>query len=338
MKKIIMSIVVAAVAVSMVGCGNTLKSKETSQGGVYELYVVCDETNWKGMLGDTLREIFLEPVPMINQREPHFDMVRIAPNGYTGLIPKCRNQLIVKTGAEYDKPSMTAVYDVYARPQIIVTITAATSTELTQYVTEHREKLLRVFMMAERDRDVALNKTYYEKGLSGEVEKQFGFKMNVPKGYTMRNQKDNFMWMSYEMPHSSMGIVIYSYPYSGKDNFTVEQLVERRNEFTALIPGPSDGSHMTTADVEPDIAYQRINGRLWAMMRGFWDVKGDFMGGPFVSYATVDLATNKVVVIDCYLFSPKQNKRNYLRQLEHVIYTVSFPGDAQQELEAEDGN
>ena len=60
-------------------------------------------------------------------------------------------------------------------------------------------------------------------------------------------------------------------------------------------------------------------------MRGFWDVEGDFMGGPFVSYTTVDTATDRVVTLDCYVYSPKLPKRNYMREVEHLLHLVKFP-------------
>ena len=49
---------------------------------------------------------------------------------------------------------------------------------------------------------------------------------------------------------------------------------------------------MITSDAfAPDYRLFRMEGRLWCELRGFWDVHGDFMGGPFVSYTTVDTAT-----------------------------------------------
>lgn len=63
---------------------------------------------------------------------------------------------------------------------------------------------------------------------------------------------------------------------------------------------------MTTSEAfEPDYRMFRLEGRLWCELRGFWDVHGDFMGGPFVSYTTVDTATGRVLTIDCYVYSPK---------------------------------
>ena len=92
------------------------------------------------------------------------------------------------------------------------------------------------------------------------------------------------------------------------------------------IPGPSDGSYMITSEhADPEVRYLRIYDRSWAEMGGLWDVHGDFMGGPFLNFSTLDAATNRVIAIDCFVFAPQDTKRNYLRQLEHIVYSAQFP-------------
>ena len=53
-----------------------------------------------------------------------------------------------------------------------------------------------------------------------------------------------------------------------------------------------------------------------------------YTSGPFVSYTTVDTATNRVFTLDCYVYAPdlnKPRKRNYMRGLEHLLYSVRVP-------------
>jgi hypothetical protein len=69
----------------------------------------------------------------------------------------------------------------------------------------------------------------------------------------------------------------------------------------------------------------KINGREWIELRGFWEVEKDFMGGPFVSYTTLDEREGELLTIDCYVYSPKYGKRNFLRPLEHLVFGVTFP-------------
>jgi hypothetical protein len=49
------------------------------------------------------------------------------------------------------------------------------------------------------------------------------------------------------------------------------------------------------------------------------------MGGPFVSYTTVNQATKEVITIDCYIYSPKDEKRNMMRDLQHLVYLIDIP-------------
>jgi hypothetical protein len=122
-----------------------------------------------------------------------------------------------------------------------------------------------------------------------------------------------------------------------QQSLTPQALVKARNRFAQRIPGPVDGSYMITVDkiadesgeeyvpFVPDYRTIRIGERPWIEMVGLWDVENYFMGGPYVSYTTVNQATQEVITIDCYLYSPKEEKRNMLRELEHMVYLVEFP-------------
>ena len=153
--------------------------------------------------------------------------------------------------------------------------------------------------------------------------------IKVPKGYVLAKQTDDFLWARYEYPTASQGFFVYSYPYEGPESLSLDALIKARNRFAALIPGPSDGSYMITSDAfEPGYRLFRLEGRLWCELRGFWDVEGDFMGGPFVSYTTVDTETNRIFTLDGYVYAPdlnKPRKRNYIRGIEHLLYTIHFP-------------
>jgi hypothetical protein len=59
-----------------------------------------------------------------------------------------------------------------------------------------------------------------------------------------------------------------------------------------------------------------------AELRGLWEMTTDMMGGPFVSQAFVNPYTNKVVVVDVFIYAPESNKRNLIRTLEASFYTI----------------
>ena len=51
-------------------------------------------------------------------------------------------------------------------------------------------------------------------------------------------------------------------------------------------------------------------------MQGLWENKKKWAGGPFRSYAFVDVETNRFFYIDCGVYSPNKRKEPYLRQID----------------------
>lgn len=333
MKKMLTTAFVVLLALAATGCDAFHKlskdHKKSAQGRPYELIVVCSQDKWTGEVGDTLRSVLTAPVPYLNQTEPLFDVLRVTERGFSGLVADHRNILQVVTDPRLDSASVAVQYDVTARPQIILTLQGPDNRRLTDYVSAHREQLVQVLEKAERDRALASASQYNETGIRQAIRKRFDVDMTVPKGYLLAAEQPDFLWARFEYPEASQGFFIYSYPYAGKQSLTAEALIAARNQFAARIPGPSDGSYMTTSEVfAPSYRIFRLEGRLWIEMRGFWDVEGDFMGGPYVSYTTVDEHTGRVLTLDCYVYSPHLHKRNFIRGVEHLLYLVNFPEQA----------
>ena len=333
--------IAVGIVVAMVGCRsfNTLSNngKKSSQGSPYEVLVVCQTPEWEGATGKALRELLEQPVEMINQNEPMFNVMRVTYNDFKNVLPLHRNIIKVVVSSKVKQPSIAVQYDVEAAPQIVLTLQGASQKAITDYLAENGKNLLYVLEMAERDRTVRFAEKHNVKSLGDIIKNMFGVDMKVPQGYELRSQSDNFLWASYEFPMSSQGFFIYSYPYHGKGSLAVEELVRMRDNFAARIPGPSAGSYMTTVDklpdaeakeylpFKPDYKAVKIGDRMWIELRGLWEVENDFMGGPFVSYTTVNEQTGRVLTLDCYVYSPKYGKRNFLRAVEHLVYLIDFP-------------
>ncbi len=333
--------ILVGIAALAVGCRsfNTLSNggKKTSQGSPYEVLVVCQAPEWEGATGKALRELLERPVEMINQNEPMFNVMRVTYNDFKNMLPLHRNILKVVVSPKVKQASIAVQYDVEAAPQIVLTLQGKSQKAITDYLAENGENLLYVLEMAERDRTVRFAEKHNVKSLGEIIKNVFGVDMNVPQGYELRAQSDNFLWASYEFPMSSQGFFIYSYPYHGKGSLSVDELVRMRDNFAARIPGPSAGSYMTTVDklpdaeakeylpFKPDYKAVKIGDRVWIEMRGLWEVENDFMGGPFVSYTTIDEQRGRVLTLDCYVYSPKYGKRNFLRAVEHLVYLIDIP-------------
>ena len=57
---------------------------------------------------------------------------------------------------------------------------------------------------------------------------------------------------------------------------------------------------------------------------------GEAMGGPFVSLTRLDQVNGRVVTAGAFLFAPGQKKRNAMRQIEAILYTLEMPNERQR--------
>ena len=327
MKKIIF--LSALAVITSTGCGGgSGEYKPEASGSPYEIVVVASDTIWKGAAGDTLCAILQEDTEMLNQPEPLFDIVHVTPARFNNILTRHRNIIRMEVDPAAQKTSVDAAYDVDAKPQIILYMRSFNADTLAGYLGRHRTRIQELLNDTEIDRFAARARRFQEESLADSIKRMFGIEMVIPRGYKLRNSlPPNFMWISYETPLTSQGIVIYTYPVDTTAQLSVNEIVAQRNAFVAAIPGPSNGSYMTTSSyMPPQIRPIEANGRTWAEVRGFWDVYGDFMGGPFVSYTTIDKENGRAIVVDEYVYSPKQAKgrRNFIRQMESIIQNVKL--------------
>lgn len=190
-----------AVAASCFGCKafRTLgEQRINAQGAPYELIVVCDQPEWQGALGDTLRSILTEPVAGLNQREPLFDVLRVLPSGFENLVTRHRNVLQVLGPTRRSKSRRGRAVRPLCPTAIVVTLQGPTQQSLVDYLGAHRGELLYVLEKAERDRTIDFGRKFPDKFLTGLVKEQFGVDFSVPQGYKLRAKDDDFLWISYE--------------------------------------------------------------------------------------------------------------------------------------------
>lgn len=342
MKKLLNAIFIVAILLLTIGCDSFRSltgAKKTAQGSPYEVLVVCDGREWESPLGEELRNVLGTPVEMLNQVEPMFDIVRITARDFKHLLPSYRNILKVLCSPEVKETAILAQYDVVASPQIVLTFQGPSTAAMVEYLRQNGKSLLQVLEIAERNRTIEYARKQGAKALEKIVREEFDIEMPISNGYLFRAESDDFVWASNEYPVASQGFFIYTHPFNGESSVTTEALVKARNNFAKRIPGPSDGSYMTTVkripnieddgyvDFLPQHKVVKIDGREWIELRGFWEVEHDFMGGPFVSYTTLDEREGELLTIDCYVYSPKYGKRNFLHPLEHLVYGVKFLND-----------
>ena len=150
---------------------------------------------------------------------------------------------------------------------------------------------------------------------------------------------EDFLWASNDGLATIQNICVYSFPYVSEKVFTHDNYIKLRDKFMAEnIPGAEPNQYMTT---NHDYVLTRpisVMGRYVLEARGFWNMKNDMMGGPFVSHSSVDTVNNRVIVVEGFVYAPEKMKRTMIRRLEAALYTLRLPAAKREESNVEREN
>ncbi len=308
--------------------GTQLYKNITGKAG--EMIVVISKQSWEGVPGELIRETLAQPQLALPQDEPIFDLIDVPHNAFKDIFQSTRNILQTSISSNVEQEGIVFKDDVWAYPQATVQINAKSANRFVEIFNENRDKIMSYFLAAEKERLTMNYEKYYERTVFNVLNKDFNVTMKVPPGFEIAKQVDDFIWYKYETPEISQGIMVYTFPYVSDSAFTVDyQLKIRDSLLKANVPGPTNGSYMSTEKrVDQVSSVFSHNGNYASEMRGLWRVENDFMGGPYISVAELDAAKQQVVVAFGYVYAPSKDKRNLLRQVEAMVYSLKLNNQA----------
>jgi hypothetical protein len=62
-----------------------------------------------------------------------------------------------------------------------------------------------------------------------------------------------------------------------------------------------------------------FEGRKTFETKGTWEMKNDYMSGPFINYAIIDKKNNRLLVLEGFCYAPSKEKRDLMFELEASI-------------------
>ena len=325
-KKFLLSLLIVSTFIS---CNNK-KSKigvlPTVNGRAGEVLLVLEKNYWNGEIGTKFKDILRKEVPAMPQDEPLFDVVNIPNEGFTKFLMANRNIIKTIISNSVEKPGIIFRKDVWAEPQIVINIQAPDQESFLKILEKYQQKIVDHLLNAERRRNVINFKKYEAVELGNQLRRDYNLYMILPKGFQEFSKEKDFIWLKKETRDYMLGLFIHYYPYTDTSQFQLQKLISVRDSvLKENVPGENEGSYMTTEKrINPIYSEFKYKDRYFAEIRGRWDVKNDAMGGPFVSYSTVDEKRQRVVTVEGFVYYPNMNKRNLLRQLEDIILTLEI--------------
>ena len=338
MKKFLKYIAVVLAAVSALTSCTEEKKRQALlpniSGKAGEVIVVIDKGNWEGLVGTVLRDSLAKETPFLPQREPLFGLVNVPQNAFNNMFQIHRNIIVVNINNTVTEPGVVIRKDVWATPQTVIYVNAADSEAAAKLIEENSNLMAVTIEQAERDRIIRNIKRYEEHKLAPVVTEMVGGSPHFPSGYKLKKRTSDFIWIEYAIQDVTQGILVYKYPVvEGEQMLSLDNIIKDSNEMLKNnVPGMFENTYMTTSTAaRPGIEYKRYKGLEFAEIRGFWEVYNDYMGGPFVSHAFYSQDGKDIIVLQAFVYAPKYDKRQYLRQVESVIYSFEWANKEKEE-------
>lgn len=305
-------------------------------GSVNEILVITPKVRWDGPIGDSIRAYFGQPQMGLPQGEPVFDLISLPMSNFDKTVKAHRNVLIVSLKSSVDTASITYSDSPWARSQKVFRIVAPTEEAFYKVFDANKEKIMRVFLAAERDRLIDIYKSSPNTKVFDTFRDEYDMLLYCPGGYNINKDTADFVWASYETRVDSRGFIFFEEPYESVSQLEYQIILDEVNEkLKQFIPGPLDSTWMALDMVTPMTAanYQYAGKHYAWLIKGLWQVENDYMGGPFVLNVVLDQKNNRVLYMMGYVYAPDGKKRNLLRQVESIVYSMNIDLPEEEEKE-----
>ena len=302
--------------------------QKRSVGNINRVMIVVKSSNWLGDVGDQIRDSFTKIIYGLPQPEATTTLSQVAPNGFGTMMKASRSLLIIeKTKKEY----FSVKYNVYAKPQTVIYLSAKDDDSIIRLLKKYEEEILATFRQA----DITTTQKIFLKSTIDNAKfqttKNIGVSFIIPNKYRTVEDTGNFLWLRQHLKSGiaktgSNNILVYSLPLED-ENKVVESIIEVRNLIGKKhIPGSNpETMHMITEKAfTPRTSETKIDGKKAYETRGKWEVKNDFMAGPFLNYTVIDKKNNRLVVFEGFTYAPSINKREFIFELEAIAKSMKI--------------
>lgn len=287
--------------------------------------IIIDESLWNSEIGDSIRKKFAAPVDGLPQEEPLFTLNQYPTKVFEGFVRKSRNIIVVQ---KTDKTGFSHQENQFAKPQQVFYVIGKDNAEILEILESKVSEIIQTIKAS----DIVENQVRLKKSIVSDkkVQSKFGVGLTLGYGYKYDMIQENFLWIRKEFNNGASynSILVYDVPIETieKDNDIVGNIIKMRDSIGKLyIHGTLPNTWMVTeAAYAPYLFEINLAGRPTYETKGTWDLKNDFMAGPFVNYAIKDEKNNRYLILEGFTFHPSKSKRDLVFELESIIKSVKF--------------
>lgn len=292
-----------------------------STGTANEVLVVLKGGDWDAKVGDEVRNVLGEHQVGLPQPETLFTVTQIDPKGFSGFMRNFKSILIFTQG---ENEKYTVTKNRFASPQTIITVTAKDNEGYINVLKTKGKEIIKIF----QTEDVKILQRHFAKNSLDDSKyktmQDLGLSLIIPDSYRTVDDTGEFLWLRQHLNKGLRGdgtsnILVYTVPLEDETTIANNITAVRDSIGKKYIPGSKEGMYMITEQAYTPFTYKAtIDGKDAYETRGKWEVKNDFMAGPFLNYTVIDKKNNRLIVFEGFTFAPSINKRDFIFELEAI--------------------
>lgn len=315
---------ICCIALFSASCNSPKSNNAVSTGAGSHILVVCNNSIWESETGDSLRSFFGASMKGLSKPENEFILQHVSESELSDELRLQHNILMVETEPDIKKSKIETLKDVWANPQRVIKIKAASDTALSSLFESHKSGIIELFRQSERTvYGVHAAKTR-NKTTEADIEEQLGIKMLVSGDFAIQRLADNLVFLHYDSASALLGFFITTYSYSDTSLLNPDSILGTRNRCSKLISELNKGVY-TESSVNKAVTEKLLYKELLAFeTRGSWFADNDSTSGSFINYTIVDAPRHRIVMFDGVVDSKGKPQRDFIRQFESIFWEAAF--------------
>lgn len=355
-----LSLVWVALTMTIIGCTEEARKRmeptPIAVGSLNQLAVIADAELWNGPIGDSIRFYFGSAFPILPQPESLFDLKHFTPDELIGepvrkelkayLIvadlakeASATSQMVRKDiGQEKTARAMREAdystnvgHDRWAKDQLLVYLFGSSKENLVDQMVKKFSSIAKV---VQNHYEEQIDASVYLGGVNhviiNKIQNDFGFYLKIPSTFEVNLEDDSTLWLIYEGDVAVSNLLIHKRPYTAQSQFSKANIIALHNDLgKKYVSSTLEQSYMRVNDVDLPVFTQSIQlgDHYTVESRGIWEMVGDFMGGPYLSYLILDEQKDEVIFLTAFVLAPGERKRNFMLYLEQVLQSFDLKGN-----------
>lgn len=308
--------------------GNDKFILRNSIGKINKVMVVAKASDWNGDIGKEIRNSFGELMVGLPQPESLLKVSQVAPNGFGNMMKVARNILVIGVS---DEEKYFVRKNVYAQPQTIVYVYAKDKEGVIKMFKKHKKEIIKTVIQS----DISMTQNLFKKNKLDETQfktlQNLGISLTIHNKFKTVDDTGDFLWLRHHLTSGiaktgSNNILVYSVPLEDETQVSDSIIAVRDRIGKKYIPGSNpETMYMITEEAYTPFTFDAvIDGKKAYETRGKWEVKNDFMAGPFLNYTILDKQRNRLLIFEGFTYAPSVSKRAFLFELEAIAKSMKI--------------